>query len=155
MKNRNMNPKYLMIALMSFWATLSFSQQTESSGGRREEILEKLEARRAAFITTRLDLTPEESSRFWPVYNEYSRKRMELRKSGRNYQNRQGIRNNTDPSREIDNQLELEEKEVALKRGYYDKFKELIPPSKLSKLESAEKEFNQEVLKKLRERRRR
>lgn len=149
-----MNPKYLLLFLMSHVALVSFSQQSESGPGRREEMLEKLEARRAAFITTRLDLTTEESSRFWPVYNEYSRKRLELRKAGKNYQNRQGGRNNTDPSKEIDDQLELQEKEVALKRGYYEKFKELIPASKLSRLESAEREFNQEVLNKLRERRR-
>ncbi len=150
-----MNPKYLLFVLISIWGTVSFSQQTEGAGSRREEILEKLEARRAAFITTRLDLTTEESARFWPVYNEYSRKRMELRKSGRNYQNRQELRNNPDPAMEIDKQLVLEEKEVALKRSYYEKFKELIPSVKLSKLESAEREFNQEVLKKLRERRNR
>jgi hypothetical protein len=33
---------------------------------------EKLEAARIAFITTRIDLKPEQAEKFWPIFNEYS-----------------------------------------------------------------------------------
>lgn len=33
---------------------------------------EKLQAARIAFITTRLDLTPDQAEKFWPVFNQYS-----------------------------------------------------------------------------------
>ena len=36
------------------------------------ERLKEIQAQRAAFITTELSLTPEESQRFWPLYNEMS-----------------------------------------------------------------------------------
>ncbi len=36
---------------------------------------ERLQAARVAFITTRLDLSPEQAEKFWPVFNEYDNKR--------------------------------------------------------------------------------
>lgn len=36
---------------------------------------EKLQAARIAFITTRLDLKPEQAEKFWPVFNEYNEDR--------------------------------------------------------------------------------
>lgn len=36
---------------------------------------EKLQAARIAFITTRLDLKPEQAEKFWPIYNQYNDER--------------------------------------------------------------------------------
>ncbi|GAB2486823.1 MAG: hypothetical protein EP311_09340 [Cytophagales bacterium] len=36
---------------------------------------EKLQAARIAFITTRIDLKPEQAEKFWPIFNEYNDKR--------------------------------------------------------------------------------
>ncbi len=33
---------------------------------------EKLEAARVAFITTRIDLKPEQAEKFWPLFNEFN-----------------------------------------------------------------------------------
>lgn len=134
---------------------LIFSVAKISSGQneRRDEMLQKLEARRAAFITTRLNLSSDESTKFWPVYNEYSRKRMDLRKARRQYLQKEGKNEKFDAQQEIDNQLAVEEQEVEIKKSYYNRFQSLIGAEKLSKLDAAEREFNQEVLKKLRERR--
>lgn len=33
---------------------------------------EKLEAARIAFITSRIDLKPEQAEKFWPIYNKYN-----------------------------------------------------------------------------------
>ena len=63
---------------------LAFQSWSQGDPERRSEgkerMLEKMESMRVAFLTNKLDLTTDESTRFWPVYNEYSRKRMELRK---------------------------------------------------------------------------
>ena len=37
--------------------------------GNKEK--EKIEAVRTAYITNQLNLTPEESQKFWPIYNRY------------------------------------------------------------------------------------
>lgn len=36
---------------------------------------EKLQAARVAFITSRLDLKPEQAERFWPIFNQYTANR--------------------------------------------------------------------------------
>jgi len=36
---------------------------------------EKLQSARIAFITTRLDLKPEQAEKFWPIYNQYNDER--------------------------------------------------------------------------------
>src|ERR1035437_4885758 len=44
---------------------------------------EKMESMKIAFLTQKLDLTPDEAQKFWPVYNEFQKKREELRKKRR------------------------------------------------------------------------
>jgi hypothetical protein len=36
---------------------------------------EKLQAARIAFITTRIDLKPEQAEKFWPIFNQYNDER--------------------------------------------------------------------------------
>jgi hypothetical protein len=36
---------------------------------------EKLQSARIAFITTRLDLKPEQAEKFWPIFNQYNDQR--------------------------------------------------------------------------------
>jgi hypothetical protein len=35
------------------------------------EVRQRIESQRIAFITQRVHLTPDEATKFWPVYNEY------------------------------------------------------------------------------------
>ncbi|REG90375.1 hypothetical protein [Algoriphagus antarcticus] len=60
--------KYTLIALLFFVAIgTTVAQRTEERYDR-----EKLEAARVAFITTRLDLKPEQAQKFWPIFNVYN-----------------------------------------------------------------------------------
>ncbi|MBK8956537.1 MAG: periplasmic heavy metal sensor [Saprospiraceae bacterium] len=124
-------------------------------GKGNERMIEKMESMRVAFLTNELDLTSEESAKFWPVYNEYSKKRMELRRDimDRKRQQRKGNLSEEESEKELEEQMAVQEKELNLKRNYYEKFKAILPAQKLAKLEPAEKEFNHEVLRKLKERR--
>jgi hypothetical protein len=127
-------------------------------GPGRQRILEKMEAMRVAFLTNRLDLTTDESTRFWPLYNEYSRKRRELRID--QFDEKRALKRDQnlseeDSKRALENQMQLQEQELTLKKNYYEKFKAILPAQKLAKLEPAEMEFNREVIRKLKERRER
>ena len=53
----------------------------------------------------------------------------------------------------LEEQFNIQEKELNLKKNYYEKFKAILPPQKLAQLEPAEMEFNHEVIRKLKERR--
>jgi len=39
---------------------------------------DSFKAKKVAFITTSINLTPSEAEKFWPVYNEYEQKKYSL-----------------------------------------------------------------------------
>ena len=51
--------------------TLNLISQEERHERPMGENKEKLKAHKIAFITDRLQLTPAEAEKFWPVYNEH------------------------------------------------------------------------------------
>ena len=85
--------KLIFLSLISSFLNLCFAQEDKSNNPEmRTRMLEKLETQRVAFITNRLDLTTEEATKFWPLYNEYSKKRFELKKAKRQDRNN-GLKN--------------------------------------------------------------
>ncbi|MBK8405945.1 MAG: hypothetical protein IPL25_18320 [Saprospiraceae bacterium] len=134
-------------------ANVIFAQVNSADDfSKKERFREKLEAQRIAYITNKLDLSSDESIKFWPVYNEYAKKRLEVRRENRDLRKGKGS-DQMDSRNSVDDQLAMQEKELQLKRDYYGKFKQLLPERKLIRLEEVEKEFNMEVIKTLREKR--
>ena len=115
---------------------------------------EKIKAARIAFITERLGLTPAEAEKFWPVYHEFSKKRMELK------QQFQQKRNAPDPSKtpdqnekeNIDYGLQLRQKELDLEKEYSSKLLNVVPPQKVMALRGAEDDFRKLVIKQIQHR---
>ena len=139
--------KSLFTLVLMMTMTWIFAQP----GERGEMIRERVEAQRVAFITQKLMVTPEESARFWPVYNAYREEQQEIRRAARP---ERGLRNLSDAEAEkvIEEHFTMEEDLLALKRTYYQKLKTAIPPSKIALLAPAEMEFNRSVLEKIRDR---
>ncbi len=115
-----------------------------------ERVAEKVEAQKIAFITNALNLTPEESQKFWPLYNEYSAKEKELRPE---FKERPGNLSEAEANDLINKFFENEEKRLNLMKNYYQKFKNVIPASKVVKLHLAERKFKEKLLEKIKERR--
>ncbi|MCC6815177.1 MAG: hypothetical protein IT267_02055 [Saprospiraceae bacterium] len=136
--------KLVLIVVLFLNAFCVYSQNRQENESK-SRMIEKLESQRVAYITNKLELTSMESANFWPLYNEYSKKRKELRKE----KSSQSIGNDST----LDEELEMEEKVLQLKKTYYEKFKSAIPVSKIAQLDEAEKQFRMEVLRTLRERR--
>jgi hypothetical protein len=146
--------KYLFSLIMLMMTVVVFAQP-----GRGEMMQERVESQRVAFITQQLQLTPDESAKFWPLYNEYQSKRQLLTKAARTLGIETGQSYNaqeqlTDDEAEgiIELQFQNEENLLKLKREYYSKFKSAIPASKIARLSPVEMEFNRTVLEKIRER---
>ena len=108
---------------------------------------EKVEAMRIAFITNRLDLTPDEAKLFWPIYNNYRHDLSKLRRSF--YPKDDG----TDPHLDADRQLEFEQKKLDLKKTYKPQFEQVLGKEKLNKLISAEEDFKRMLIQTIRNRR--
>lgn len=115
---------------------------------------EKIEAHRVAFITKELNLSVQESQKFWPVYNEYLGKMEDLRDV--DLMARAGSELSDEKARELINKfLEREETELRLKKQLYNDLKNVLPPTKIVRLHRAEMQFKQKLLEQLKNRRER
>ena len=90
-----------------------------------------LEAYKTAFITQRLNLSPEEAQKFWPIYNVYI---AEVRQANADY-------------RRDGDELKHEEARLNIKKKYSVEFLKAIPPPKINDFFKAEIDFDNFVKK--------
>lgn len=151
-------PTLFTIALSILFGSMSVfvGAQDHEPPELSPERLKEIQAQRSAFITTELSLTPEESQRFWPLYNEMSDKREALRKEHR--QLHQSLRKaNGQPSEAeastiLSKSMTIKQRELDLERDYTERFKKAIGAVKTVALDKAERDFHREVLRKYRDR---
>ena len=116
----------------------------------QQPLRERVEAQRVAFLTQRMDLSPEESAAFWPLYNEYRREQEKLRKQIET--NKEAVMQMTDDEvNQLLNQIiDNEYLQIDMRKKDIEKFKMAIPPRKILMIAPLEKAFNREILKKIR-----
>ena len=122
---------------------------------QNREAREKIQAARIALITERLELTPDQAEKFWPIYNEYNDKRKDL---ARQYKaEKDNLDMNTASEQEkkelLDLGLEIKEKSIALEKEYSDLLLEVISADQIIALRKAESDFRKMVLEQLQKRR--
>ena len=111
---------------------------------------EKVESMRIAFLTQKLDLTPEEAQKFWPVYNEFHKKREDLHKKRRDEM--KSAKGNIDSLSDkqvealVDEEMTNRQKGLELEKEYHSKFKSVLPIKKVAKLYRAEEMFAHRLL---------
>lgn len=117
---------------------------------------EKVESMRIAFLTQKLDLTPDEAQKFWPVYNEFQKKREELHKKRK--EDFKSAKTNIDSLSDkqvesiVDGEMAFRQKNVDLEKEYHSKFKSALPIKKVAKLYRAEDMFAHRLLEQISER---
>ena len=143
--------KYYVLLL---FCCLSVQAAFTQPRGNNARIQQRIEAMKAAFITERLQLTPEEAQQFWPLYNQYEDAERDLR---REYRPGKAIENMTEAEANafLERSLELDEQLTALRRTYIERFKEILPTRKVALLRKVEEEFKRELLRRMRDMRRR
>jgi len=147
-----MKIKYLiLLVVLLFASNLSFSQDCP----RYAENRKKIEAEKVAFITNKLDLSVEEAQKFWPVYNEYQKKRKDIFIEKRKIHKNLTTNIDTLSDEEIISALnkinKIKLKEVQLEKDYTDKYLKVLPPKKIIILHKTEMEFKRTLLHKLKE----
>jgi hypothetical protein len=108
----------------------------------------RLEAARDRFIGKQLDLTDNESAKFWPIYRQYQQEITAVNILKR-LNNSSASTNGTE---QIDREIYYESQLVAIRKRYRDAFSKILPPEKVSKLYKSEQEFRDELIKQLSER---
>lgn len=128
--------------------TIAFSSTAWAQPGNKE----KIEAAKIGFISERLELTTKQAQAFWPMYNEYSAKKKEIRKAI-NQLKIENSDNETDA--EILDDIKkinlYKQREVDIEKEYVDKFLTVITPKQLAALYKAEKQFTKILLDKLKD----
>jgi hypothetical protein len=116
--------------------------------------LQEIKAQKTAFLTQRMDLTPEEAQKFWPVYNQFDKEieanRKEMREIRKEMKDT-GM-SDADATKSLDRMLAALQKELDIRKQYTVEFKKVIGASKTLRMFKAEKDFNRELLKRIRDR---
>ena len=139
----------IIIALLVSCSTLLAQKHSTEE---RKQHKEKIKSMKIAFITEKLDLTPDEAQQFWPIYNEYENKRSKLLKEKRIEKKKN--KENPEPSDEeikkhIDNHFIIRQKELNLDKEYHTKFQTVLPIKKVGALYMAREQFKRDLLKKM------
>lgn len=129
---------------------LSFSSTDAQAQRRNEEEMKKIQDAKVAIITNRLSLTPEQSKDFWPIYNEFSQKKREMNRSMRQIIKSKGATASDDQAmNSLKEVQDLKQKQVELEKEYQDRFLTVISAKQLTELYSAERDFNEMLLQRL------
>jgi len=119
--------------------------------GEKQERLNELLQKRTEYICSKIGLTPEEKEKFIPLYNEFQRKRMDLfEKDDLGLKKREEKKTSfTEQDYRKMNEFYINEKlnKATLDRIYYEKFKEILPESKIFNMFQAERLYRHDLIK--------
>ncbi len=140
---------YIVICLTLF--------NLNAAQGQEQTDNEKLTAYKIAFFTQRLDLTPAEAEKFWPVYNDYSARKTKLqidRVSMIRYatQNEANM-SEAELSSTADKLARTFVDEASLIATFNNDLKAALPPAKIIRLYHIENQYKQQLLRELNQRR--
>jgi len=143
--------KITLLLFICLFAANVFGQQ-----GHRGE---KVKALKIAFITEQLDLSSEEASQFWPIYNKYEEKINDIRKKERK-EIIQVLRNNfetitdAEANKLIDKSISSREQQRTFETQMINELRVAISPKKVIQLKRVEDAFKRKLLERFKEHRR-
>ena len=149
------NPlKYLLIGISIANASVAFAQDDDAPP-IREERMKEIKAQKSAYLTRKMNLSPEEAQRFWPIYNQMDEELGAARREHRKYMRellKKAEPTEAEANEFLDRELAMEEKQLAVKKKYDPQLRKAIGAQKLVQLHQAERDFHREVMKRFRER---
>lgn len=143
MKKMNFKKFFPLLLLFS----LSFYAQ-ENFNDKKEQI----KSLKVAFLTTELNLSSQESEKFWPLYNAYDNKQFEIRHQKMKTYKHKFSDDALSKMSEKDaalllSQMEATDEELFLLRKKFSKsLRTILPATKIIKLKKAEDDFNRKLL---------
>jgi hypothetical protein len=148
MKATKLTSRIAVLFLVLFISqTIHAQSQTRSVTPDQRE---RIQSRKIAFLTDKLDLSPAEAEKFWPIYNAYQeRLGNEMKTFRKEHQyNPKDIDNLSDEEANafLNAQLQQAQKMLDYKKEYQLELKKALSPQKIVKLFEAEKEFREELI---------
>lgn len=124
-----------------------------------KEKQDQIKAIKVAFITNELNLTSNEAAKFWPIYNTFEDKQLEVRKTklkgSLHRMNDEQLDNITENEATlILSQMESAEEDLfQLKKKFNLDIRAILPAAKILKLKKSEDNFNRKLLQQFKEKR--
>jgi hypothetical protein len=122
-----------------------------ASGQDRREARERIESRKIAYLSDKLELTSTEAQVFWPLYNEY---RQELK--GLRNEKEKGDRDemtDAEALEHLDRMLDIQQSGLDIKKKYQDKMVSTIGAKKTMLLWRHDRKFKEEIIREVRKKR--
>lgn len=145
-------PNTILIVVALFFSQ-SISAQNAEKGKYSNENREKIEALKVSYLTEKMNLTPEEAQKFWPVYNQYKADMKTLKKDKRalaaDSKESFETMNDNEINALVDQKIVIDQKALDLKKKYHAEFKKVLPIKKVALLYKAEDQFKSELLKEM------
>ncbi len=133
--------KTVLLALMVAMSVVAVAQT------KKKFDKEEMKAQKVAYITEKVQLTPDEAQQFWPLYNELQEKirlvhkqRFELEKSI------DEASSTADYERVNDAMVQSRVEMATLRKTYYEKYKQVLSAEKIHRLFKAERGFKKVLL---------
>lgn len=126
-------------------STPGYAQQ-----GSDAELRDRIRAAQVAYLSQKLDLTPDEAQKFWPLYNQYT-KEVELLIAERH--NATTSAKSADlPANNNNNELGYDQRMLDIKNHYNKEFQKVLPSTKAGNVFRTEREFRNVLVRSLKER---
>ena len=133
--------------------SLSYAQPgPPPPGGEKRK--EKVEALKRSYYSEKLALTPAEAEKFWPIYNEFSKKEDALRKEGKGDRKKGEQPNFTEKEAltEIDRIAVQKKSHIDLETQFLKDCMPVLGASRTMQLTQIDRDFQRELLEHMRER---
>ncbi len=138
----------LTFMLFAGFVGITFAQPND----RREVMKEKIKSIKIAFLTSELELTPEESKTFWPLYEAHENQIEALRKDIRTGNSDQDL--NDEEARQLLNKhFDMEKEKLKLEEAFVAEMIPIIGPQRVIRMKKSDEKFNRKLLERTRENR--
>lgn len=123
---------------------------------QNDKKLDRIKALRVAYISNKLELTKEEAEKFWPVFNTFDDKQLDLRIQKRILTFKLQKQNSTinaekEMSAILDESEKIEDEMQSNRKTFVKNLKGIISPQKIILLKRLEIEFKQELINKIKD----
>ena len=144
-----MMKKNIIMLLFAFMLSINFMSiqaQNQNRNQDRRMNIEEFEKRKVEYIRKEAGLTTSEANKFFPLNNDLTKKKFELRKNHRDRVQRIKDSSNISDAeyrKLLEDDVEVKLQEAALDKEFAKKFESVLTPEKLYKAQQAERDFMQ------------
>lgn len=139
--------KLVMLVFLLFCKIQPISAQ-------KQDNYKMLQQKRVEFLITKLNLTVEESQKFWPLYNEYYEKKHDLSIENRaRFGDHEHLLQGTEEDylKALNGLFDYKTKQEQLFQTYYKKYLQVLSAEKVYQLYRYEEDFNKMLLRQLKD----